>query len=365
MRKKAKSISLSLAALTLSSVSFLDKLPIIKLWTYVRIPVRANGKIVLSTPGYDPLSGVYTSPEAPQINESMSLEEAQGAWRSLLSEFCFPLSGKTALEEPDPRLREPERERCISVALAAALTPFCLYLLPEKSKRPGFAASANSEGAGKTLLLSIGMVALLGYVPVGSAPKDEEEMRKVLDSVTDSGLSVLFLDNLKHHINSGELESFITSSMRRYRRLGSTNYVEAENLTTVYLTANFATYSPDLRRRLLSIELIVNLSCESEAAIAALRIVGGFWLRTIVDQHITEKLTALEGHNPTIPVGPPASALPGQIRNLAEALLAKAQPQLLAAIQTGAQARVNQLKAQLSGRIANRLTNQLNRRFSF
>src|SRR5262249_45494222 len=107
------------------------------------------------------------------------------------------------------------------------------------------------------------------------------------------------------------------------------------------------------------------LSCESEATIAALRIVGGFWLRTIVDQHITDKLTALEGHNPTIPVGPLASALPGQIRNLAEALLAKAQPQLLAAIQTDAQARVNQLKAQLSGRIANRLTNQLNRRFSF
>jgi hypothetical protein len=91
----------------------------------------------------------------------------------------------------------------------------------------------------------------------------------------------------------------------------------------------------------------------------------GSQLRTIVDQNITDKLTALEGHNPTIPVGPLAGALPGQIRNKAEALLASAQPELLAAIKTGAQARVNQLKAQLSGQIANRLTNQLNRRFSF
>ena len=123
-----------------------------------------------------------------------------------------------------------------------------------KSKRPGFAASANSEGAGKTLLLSFGMVAMLGYVPTGSAPSDEEEMRKVLDAVTDNGLAILFLDNLKNHINSGELESFITSSMRRFRRLGSTSYVEAENLATVYLTANFATYSPDLRRRLLCVD---------------------------------------------------------------------------------------------------------------
>ena len=70
-------------------------------------------------------------------------------------------------------------------------------------------------------------------------------------------------------------------------------------------------------------------------------------------------------HNPTIPVGPLAGALPGQIRNLAEALLANAQPEFLAAIRSGSQARVNQLKAQLSGQIANRLTNQLNRSFSF
>jgi hypothetical protein len=70
-------------------------------------------------------------------------------------------------------------------------------------------------------------------------------------------LLVLFLDNLKNHVNSGELESFITSSIRRFRRLGSTNYIEAENLATVYLTANFATYSPDLRRRLLCVELIL------------------------------------------------------------------------------------------------------------
>jgi hypothetical protein len=91
----------------------------------------------------------------------------------------------------------------------------------------------------------------------------------------------------------------------------------------------------------------------------------GSQLRTIVDQHITNKLTALAGHNPTIPVGPLAGAQPGRIRNLTEALLASAQPEFLAAIRTGAQARVNQLKAQLSSQIANRLTNQLNRSFSF
>jgi hypothetical protein len=91
----------------------------------------------------------------------------------------------------------------------------------------------------------------------------------------------------------------------------------------------------------------------------------GSQLRTIVDQNITDKLTALEGHNPKLPVGPLAGALPGQIRNLAEALLARAQPELLEAIQTGVQARVNRGKAQLASQVANRLTSQLNRSFSF
>ena len=91
----------------------------------------------------------------------------------------------------------------------------------------------------------------------------------------------------------------------------------------------------------------------------------GSQLRTIVDQNITDKLTALEGHNPKLPVGPQAGFLPGEIRNLVEALLTSSQPELQRAIQTGAQARVNQLKAQLASQVANKLTGQLNRSFSF
>jgi hypothetical protein len=185
----------------------------------------------------------------------------------LLREFCFPKSGITEEEEPNERLREPERERCIAVALAAALTPLCLNLLPEKAKRPGFAASANAEGAGKTLLLSFGMVAKLGFIPTGSAPDSEDEMRKVLDSAVHYVVPILFFDNLKGHLSSGELEAFITSSTRRYRLLRSTNYCEANNLSSVYITANFATYSPDLRRRLLAVELFLEESRAEERAI--------------------------------------------------------------------------------------------------
>ena len=170
----------------------------------------------------------------------MTIEEAVEFWRTLLSEFCFPKGGNTEGEEADTR----ERERSIAVTLAAALTPFCINLLHEQAKRPAFAVSANSEGAGKTLLLSFGMVALVGYVPTGSAPKDEDEMRKVLDAAAHNAVPIVFFDNLKGHLSSGELEAFISSSNRRYRLLGTTNYTEAPNVSTVYITANCATYSP-------------------------------------------------------------------------------------------------------------------------
>jgi hypothetical protein len=257
-KAKKKSISVEIAARTLVCTAFLDQLPEIKLWTDVRIPIRVGKSVVLSQLGYDPLSGVYTSMDAPIVDETLGINEANHAWRELMVEFCFPKSQKTEEEEPDPKKRELERERCIAVALAAALTPLCIYLLPEKAKRPGFAASANSEGAGKTLLLSFGMVAKLGYVPTGNAPIDEDEMRKVLDSAAHNAIPIIFFDNLKGHLNSGELEAFMTSAIRRYRILGTTNYTEGDNLSTVYITANFATYSSDLRRRLLAIELILD-----------------------------------------------------------------------------------------------------------
>jgi hypothetical protein len=264
-----KSISLEIAKRVLVCLDFVDGLPEIKLWTDARLPVRSGDKIVLTETGYDHATGIYTSPDAPEVDVSMTVEKAAEEWRELMKEFCFPKSGKTEKEESNEKIRESERERCIAVALAAALTPMCLYLMPEKAKRPGFAATANAEGAGKTLLLSFGMVAKLGFVPTGSAPSDEKEMRKVLDSAVHYAVPILFFDNLKGHLSSGELEAFMTSSIRQYRQLGTTNYSEAENISTVYITANFATYSPDIRRRVLAVELFLEEARAEERSITS------------------------------------------------------------------------------------------------
>jgi hypothetical protein len=88
-------------------------------------------------------------------------------------------------------------------------------------------------------------------------------------------------------------------------------------------------------------------------------------LRTLVQQNIVDKLTALDGRNPKLPVGPIAGQEPGKIRDLVQQVIASQEPELIAAIRTGAQARVNQLKAQLANQVANKVTNQLNRTFLF
>jgi hypothetical protein len=88
-------------------------------------------------------------------------------------------------------------------------------------------------------------------------------------------------------------------------------------------------------------------------------------LRTLIQQNIVDKLTSLNGRNLPLPVAPIASQEPGKIRDLVRQVIESQQPELAAAIQAGAQIRINQLKAQLTNQVANRVTSQLNRSFSF
>ena len=88
-------------------------------------------------------------------------------------------------------------------------------------------------------------------------------------------------------------------------------------------------------------------------------------VRTLVQQNIVNKLTALDGSNPKLPVGPIAGDQKGKIADLVQQLIENQDPELIAAIRAGAQARVDQLKAQLSNQVANAVAKQLNRSFSF
>ena len=87
--------------------------------------------------------------------------------------------------------------------------------------------------------------------------------------------------------------------------------------------------------------------------------------RALIHQHIVSRLGALDGHDPKLPVGPIAADQKDKIANLVQQVIQSHAEELAVAIRAGAQAKVNQLEAQVSAEVANRLTNQLNRSFSF
>jgi hypothetical protein len=88
-------------------------------------------------------------------------------------------------------------------------------------------------------------------------------------------------------------------------------------------------------------------------------------VRNLVARNITDKLGALDGHNPKLPVGPVAADQKERIADSVEQLLTSRRPELVAAIQTGAQTKLSQLKAQLASQVAKSVTKPLNRSYSF
>ena len=224
----------------LASPQFLDKLPPIERLNPVRVPVmRRSGRVELLPAGYDPETESFTV-AGVGFPADMPVVEAKRVLGEIFGEFVFADAG-----------------RSLAVAVAAALTVFARGLLPRKALRPCYVFVSNAEGAGKTLLVKVATVPVLGYAPVGTAPKNEDEMQKVLLAAVMEARAVLFLDNFKRHIASESLEAFCTASEWEGRVLGHSKSFRGENNCTVFLTGNGATVSPDMRRRSLFCELFL------------------------------------------------------------------------------------------------------------
>ncbi len=240
-----RSISLGLSRTVLASKDFLERLRPLYGFSAMRVPImRRDGRVELLPEGYDKESGILTvsTPQADYATKSYTLAQAVSYLRELLSEFCF---------HPE------DRERATSVVLAGMLTLYCRQLLGPRTQKPGFLYSANSEGAGKTLLGKLAIIPHLGFCPTGTVPENEDEFRKRIFAAALADSPVLFLDNVKGYLSSGALESFMTSSIVSDRILGASRLLELEHNAVVFITGNSATYSPDIRRRTLMLELFL------------------------------------------------------------------------------------------------------------
>jgi hypothetical protein len=243
---QTKTMGADLGNVVLGSPWLLEALNPVVAFNSVRLPVvRDNGTVELLPEHYDTASKVLTITKTGlnwSEEKPFSLQEGVQYFNDLLKEFCW---------------REGDAERSKSIVVAGALTLFCRHLFEPEIIRPAILTTGNGPGCGKTLLSKIMMLPVAGLKGARGAPSESDEMEKVIFSKVLGGESVLFMDNLKGHLNSPPLEALITSPMWDGRILGQSKSQSMLHGITVFVTGNDVTVSPDLRRRFLHIDLFM------------------------------------------------------------------------------------------------------------
>jgi len=238
--KIAKTMSKETANAVLVSPQFLARLPQVERFHPCPMPWRReDGKIELLPYGLDCASATFTSNPGFTIT-AMQFSEAKVEIDNLLAEFPWAEDGG----------------RSKAVAIAAMLTTFAGGLMPTKATKPVFIYTANAEGSGKTTLAQLAGTPYAD-TPVEAAPRDEAEWQKKLLSLVISGRRLVLLDNLKGYLNSPSFEAYTTSATFGGRILGLSSEFTGEAGATILITGNGLTFTPDLRRRSLMIELFM------------------------------------------------------------------------------------------------------------
>ena len=233
----------------LASRAFLDELQPIRGICDVALPgAIRNGELIALSEGYNPAAGLLVHSEGFSFEHNWSLEKALEYYRYIYSEFCF---------------RPEDKDRSLSVAISMNLTLFGFYLLDPDALRPAFLANANREGAGKTLLVKIALIARYGNALLSAMPATEEQRQKHIFSAARCRDGVVAWDNIRGDIKCASLEQALTSVHLNDRLLHTHTTQNVRHELTFLLTTNGAVISPDLRRRSLSMELhLPNLRAE-------------------------------------------------------------------------------------------------------
>jgi hypothetical protein len=239
MVEYGRTMTVSDADGVLSSPQFIAQLQPIERFNTVRMPAYdRDGYLQLLAPGYDAFTQTFTADNPVIISDYMPVDMAKRLLDELLCEFPFADTGRSK-----------------AVAVAAMVTVFGRGMLPKNSLRPCFFFEANAEGAGKTLLVKLATVPVLGNSPAGVKPEGDEEMSKILTACVMEEKMVLCLDNYRGRLASASLEAFLTTTTWMGRILGGSRMFSGQNNVTVFITGNGCTVSPDMRRRSLFCQL--------------------------------------------------------------------------------------------------------------
>lgn len=225
---------------------FREKLPRIERILPIPIPHLESDSLCYPAPGYNPMSHTWVSTDSPPIG-NMSLAEAKDVLMNEL--LAGPDQGGFFWRDSQAQIH----------ALARVLTTYSRGLM-NWARAPLFIFAGNREGCGKDTCAAIAPTLITGKAVVGAplSKGAEDEMRKRILPTIRAGRMYLHFANLKGDIDFPSLEAATDNSgLWEDRVLGSSTIVTVRNELEFSLSANHATWSPDLERRCRQIQLHV------------------------------------------------------------------------------------------------------------
>jgi hypothetical protein len=207
--------------------------------------LRPDGSLLI-TPGYDRATGLYYHPEpglvvpaVPDRPTPANVKDALALIDDMIGEFPFAEKASYAN------------------TLALLLTPVVRAMIG--GCVPLGLISKRAAGTGGSLLVRVSCMVVAGATRRAINHTDnDQEMRKAITTVLQTGPSVVLLDNVRGVLDSPSLDRVLTEPTWEDRRLGSSDSSAALRLPNRALwlaTANNASLRGDLARRTFAINL--------------------------------------------------------------------------------------------------------------
>lgn len=216
--------------------------PVIK--RVIHAPVFAEDGAFIDTNGYHSDAEVFMSLSRsltiPTVSKDPTTSEVRNA-RSILLDLLLT---------DFPFVTDADRAH----AMGAMLMPFVRPMI--SGPTPLHLINAPTKGTGKTLLAEAIVHPAAGKPGVSTEARSEEEWRKRVGALLASGPSVIWIDNVKHHLDSGALAAVLTEEWWVDRLLGRNDKTLRVPNTALWIaTGNGVTLSDELTRRTIPIHL--------------------------------------------------------------------------------------------------------------
>jgi hypothetical protein len=213
-----------------------------RLEALVEYPVLLPDGRVLTTPGFDPASGLLYHPPgelALDVPDRPTRQEVAGAVALLLDLVAdFPF------EAPAHR----------SAWVAALLTPLARFAF--SGPAPLFLVDANVRGAGKGLLLhALARVVTGESFTIATYTHDNDELRKRITALALEGDRLVLFDNLEGRFGNAAQDAALTGTVWKDRLLGHNRQVCVPLWACWYATGNNVAVGADTARRVCHIRL--------------------------------------------------------------------------------------------------------------